>query len=130
MSDNPRRVGQDATGAEVSFQPENFTASSASFQSEKNRTVAFRQTTDEAACRFLQSILPEGGPYGAWIKKSDGRAYNEFALTIPELWTKIIKAANDAGHSVYHACANFHEARNDPVGTPHAQRRYGRTKKM
>jgi hypothetical protein len=122
MKENPRRVSQDATGAEGGFQAENFTASSAPFQSEKNGTVAFRQTTDEAACRFLQLILPEEGPYGAWIKKSDGRAYNEFALTIPELWTKI-KAANDTGHAVYHACANFHEARHDPVGTPHAQRR-------
>ena len=107
MKDNPRRVGQDATGAEGNFQgASNFTASSAPFQSEKNPIVAFRQTTDDAACHFLQLILPEQGPYIAWIKTSEGRKYNVFASTISELWS-IIKSANDAGHSVYHACANF-----------------------
>jgi hypothetical protein len=128
MKDNPRRVGQDATGAEGNFQGENFTASSAPFQFEKNPIVALRQTTDEAAFRFLQLILPEQDPYIAWIKKSDGRKYNLFAPTISELWA-IIKSANDAGHTVYHACANFHEARHDPKGTTSAQRRYGRTQK-
>jgi putative DNA primase/helicase len=128
MNENPRRVGQDATGAEGSFQAENFTASSAPFQSEKNRTVAFRQTTDEAACRFLQLILPEEGPYIAWIKKSNEQKYNVFVSTIFELWV-VIKSANDAGHTAYHACANFRDARHDPKGTPNAQRRYGRTQK-
>jgi hypothetical protein len=128
MKDNPRRVGQDATGAEGNFQGQNFTASSAPFQFEKNPIVAFRQTTDDAACHFLQLILPEQGPYIAWIKTSDGRKYNVFASTISELWS-IIKSANDAGHAAYHACANFDEARHDPVGTPRSQRQYGRTKR-
>jgi hypothetical protein len=128
MNDNPRRVGQGATGAEGNFQGQNFTASSAPFQSEKNPIVAFRQTTDETACRFLQLILPEEGAFIAWSKKSSGQKYNVFVSTISELWV-VIKRANDAGHSVYHACANFIEARHDPKGTPNAQRRYGRTKK-
>ena len=52
MNDSPRRVGQDATGAEEDqFKQQNSTASSEPFQSEKNSTVAFRQTTDETACR-------------------------------------------------------------------------------
>jgi hypothetical protein len=128
MNENPRRVGQDATGAEGSFQGENFTASSAPFQSEKNPIVALRQTSDEAARQFLRVILPAQGPYAVLVKESHGRTYNVFAPTISELWA-IIKRANDAGHAVYHACANFIEARSDPKGTPNAQRRYGRTKK-
>jgi hypothetical protein len=125
---NPHRASGGATGAEDQFHQLQFTGSSAPFQSAKNSTVPFRQTTDDAACRFLQVILPEKGPYVAWIKKSNGQKNNVFASTISELWA-IIKSANDAGHSVYHACANFIEARHDPKGTPNAQRRYGRTQK-
>ena len=129
MSDNPCRVGQDATGAEEDqFQGQNLLPRSTLFNPRKKPIVAFRQTTDDAACHFLQLILPEQGPYIAWIKTSDGRKYNVFVSAISELWV-VIKRANDAGHSVYHACANFHEARHDPIGTPHAQRRYGRTKR-
>jgi hypothetical protein len=129
MNKSPHRASHSATGAEEDqFQQQNSTASSDPFQSEKNSTAAFRQATDETACRFLDVILPPHGPYAAWVKKSDGRNYNVFAAAISELWA-IIKSANDAGHAVYHACANFHEARHDPVGTPHAQRRYGRTKR-
>jgi len=128
-NENPHRASDSATGAEEDqFQQQNSTASSDPFQSERNSTVAFRQTTNEAACQFLQLILPEEGPYVAWIKKSNGRKYNLFASNISELWV-IIKRANDAGDAVYHACAHFHEARHDPVGTPHAQRQYGRTKR-
>ena len=128
MNEDPHRIRQDATGAEDQFQQKQLTRPSAQLQSEKNLTVSIRQTTDEAACQFLQLILPEQGPYVAWIKKSNGRKYNLFASNISELWL-IIKRANDAGDAVYHACANFHEARHDPVGTSHAQRQYGRTKR-
>ena len=129
MSDDPHRVRQDATGAaEGKIQQTQFTSSLAPKQSNESAAVALRQTSDEAACRFLQLILPEEGPYIAWIKKSNEKKFNVFVSAISELWV-VIKRANDAGHSVYHACANFHEARHDPIGTPHAQRRYGRTKR-
>jgi AAA domain len=82
-----------------------------------------RQTADETACAFLALILPEQGPYAAFIAK---RKYNRFASTIEELG-EIIKVEDAAGHTVYHACAAYKEARHDPKGTPRAQRRYGRT---
>jgi hypothetical protein len=44
-----------------------------------------------------------------------------------ELW-QTIKLADAAGHTAYHACAGYKEARLDQKGTPPAQRRYGRTK--
>jgi hypothetical protein len=92
-NENPHRASDSATGAEEDqFQQQNSTASSDPFQSERNSTVAFRQTTNEAACQFLQLILPEEGPYVAWIKKSNGRKYNLFASNISELWV-IIKRA-------------------------------------
>jgi hypothetical protein len=128
MSKSPHRASDGATGAEDHSQQKRSTRPSAQLQSEKNPAVALRQTTDEAACRFLQLILPEEGPYIAWIKESNEQKYNVFMSTISQLWV-VIKRANDAGDAVYHACANFHEARHDPVRTPPAQRQYGRTKR-
>jgi hypothetical protein len=83
-------------------------------------------SADDLASQFLQLILPDTGPYVAYIVEPT-RKYNRFAPTIEELW-EIIKAADKAGHTAYHACASYKEARHDPKGTPQAQRRWGRTK--
>src|SRR5437870_4534140 len=84
--------------------------------------------TDQTACAFLALILPEQGPYAAFIvETASKRKYVVFASTIAELW-EIIKAADAAGHTAYHACAAYKEARRDPRNTPRGQRRYGRTK--
>jgi hypothetical protein len=83
---------------------------------------------DDTACAFLSLILPQEGPYAAFIVKKDAtRKYVDFASSIQELW-HIIQVADTAGHTAYHACASYKEARYDPKGTPPAQRRYGRTK--
>jgi len=82
----------------------------------------------ERAREFLALILPEPGPYAAFIVESgSNRKRIVFASTTEELW-EIIKAADIAGHTAYHACAGYKEARYDPRGTPPGQRRYGRTK--
>jgi hypothetical protein len=128
MNESPHRASPGAIGAEGQFQQSQSNKSSAQPQPETIATVGHRQTTDGAARRFLRLILPEDGPYIAHVKKQNGRKYNVFASTIFEL-SKIIKSADDAGHTVYHACANFREARHDPKGTPRAQRQYGRTKR-
>lgn len=76
---------------------------------------------------FLRLILPPAGPYCLFVKPA-GRAkgFNEFAATIEDLWAR--QAAWDAkGASVWHACASFKRAENDPKGTPQGQRRLGRT---
>jgi RecA-family ATPase len=87
-----------------------------------------RHTFDDTAYAFLERILPEQGPYAAFItEKEPKRKYVVFASTIGALW-EIIKAADAAGHTAYHACAAYKEARRDPRDTPRAQRRYGRTK--
>jgi len=85
-----------------------------------------RQGADETAYKFLELILPEEGPYAAFIVKPDSK-YNEFAPTIAELLERI-KRADAAEYTAYHACASFKEPRHDPKGMPPAQRRYGRTK--
>jgi hypothetical protein len=83
---------------------------------------------DQRLCAFLALILPQEGPYAAFIVEKDGeRKRVVFACDISELW-EIIKAADTAGHTAYHACAGYKEARYDPRGTPPGQRRYGRTK--
>ncbi len=82
--------------------------------------------TDDTVCAFLRLILPEEGPYAAYIVESN-RKYNKFASTVEELLQKI-KGADEAGQTAYHACAAFKEARQNPRNTPHGQRRYGRTK--
>jgi hypothetical protein len=127
MNESPHRAGPGAIGAEGQFQQSQSNKSSAQPQPETTAAVGHRQTTDGAARRFLRLILPEEGPYIAHINRQDGRKYNEFASTISELWA-IIKVADDAGHTVYHACANFREARHNSKGTPSAPRQYGRTK--
>jgi hypothetical protein len=96
MSKSPHRASDGATGAEDHSQQKRSTRPSAQLQSEKNPAVALRHTTDEAACRFLQLILPEEGPYIAWIKESNEQKYNVFMSTISQLWV-VIKRANDAG---------------------------------
>ena len=84
--------------------------------------------TDQTACAFLASILPQECPYAAFIVEKDReRKRVVFAGDISELWD-IIKAADLAGHTAFHACAAYKEARYDPRGTPPARRRYGRTK--
>jgi len=84
---------------------------------------------DQRACAFLALILPQKGPYAAFIVDKDGeRKRVVFACDISELW-EIIKAADTSGHTIYHACAGYKEARYDPRGTPSGQRRYGRTKR-
>ena len=128
MNESPHRVGQGAIGAEGQFQQNESNKSSAQIQSEGTSALGHRQTTDEAARHFLRLILPEEGPYIAHINRQNGGKRNEFASTIFELW-KIIKSADDAGHTVYYACASFREARPDPKGTPPSKRRYGRTKR-
>src|SRR5260370_42302862 len=88
-----------------------------------------RQTADETGCQFLRLILPDRGYRVATIKNSrTGRFENIFSSTNEELW-KIIKAEDEAGHTSYHACASFKEARHDSKGTPPAKRQYGRTKR-
>jgi hypothetical protein len=84
--------------------------------------------TDERALEFLALILPEQGPYAAFIVESgSNRKRPVFASSIEELW-QIIKLADLTGHTAYHACAAYKEARYDPKGTPAAKRRFGRTK--
>jgi len=119
MEENPRHVESDAAGAEAvdQFQQESSTASPTPQQSSKS--------ADDLASQFLQLIVPGAGPYVAYIVEPT-RKYNKFAPTIEELW-EIIKAADKAGHTAYHACASYKEARHDPKGTPQAQRRWGRT---
>jgi hypothetical protein len=120
MNDNPHRIVADAAGVEAvdQFQQQNSTASPTPLQS-----------VHDVSCQFLRLILPEEGPYAAFIFEKDGvRKRVEFAGEISELW-EIIKAADTAGHTAYHACAAYNEARYDPRGTPPAQRRYGRTRR-
>jgi hypothetical protein len=87
-----------------------------------------RQPADETAYKFLELILPGRGYYVAMIIESERRRYNEFSPTIEGLG-EIIKAADQAGHPVYHACASYKEDKHDSRATPQAQRKYGRTKR-
>jgi hypothetical protein len=87
-----------------------------------------RQMTDDTACQFLRLILPARGHYAAMIVESERRKYNKFASTIEEFW-EIIKQADRAVYTAYHACASYKQARHDPQGTPPAKRQYGRTKR-
>jgi hypothetical protein len=121
MNKNPRRVEGDATGLEAveQFQQKNSTASPTPFQSPKS--------IDDVARQFLRQILPDIGPYVAYIVEPT-RKYNKFAATIEDLW-EIIAAADRVGHTAYHACATYQDARYDPKGTLPGQRRYGRTKR-
>jgi hypothetical protein len=123
----PRRGGNTAGAEAVGqiYRNEHTTSSNPS-QSHETKTEIGQKSVDDTACRFLRLILPEQGHYVAWIKKS-AQKFNVFAFTIPELW-QIIKLADEAGYTAYHACANFKEARHDSKATPRAQRRYGRTK--
>jgi Virulence-associated protein E len=76
---------------------------------------------------FLRLILPPVGPYCLFVKlPGRTKGHNEFAATIEELWEKQV-AHDAAGASVWHACASFKRAENDPRGTPQGQRRLGRT---
>ena len=122
----PRRFGV-AAGAAEQFQENFSTASLGSPQSPEVASAAVQQVVDETACRFLRLILPDKGPYAAFIVET-GRKYNEFAPTIETL-CNLIKSADQAGNTAYHACASFKEARHDPRDTPPARRRYGRTKR-
>jgi hypothetical protein len=96
-------------------------------QSAEIMVLAQQKSRDETACNFLRLILPELGYYVALIITSEGRKQNRFAKTIPELW-RTMKEADEAGHTAYHACATFKEARYDRKETPHSTRRFGRTK--
>jgi hypothetical protein len=80
--------------------------------------------------KFLRLILPDRGHYIAAVKLAKGKGFkpNSFASSIEELWNMIENADRD-GHEVYHACASFKEARNDPQGTPDGQKQFGRTKR-
>jgi hypothetical protein len=84
---------------------------------------------DDISVRFLKLILPEQGYYIAAIKRSGAKGFKPsvFAPTIEELWTNVENAGQD-GYETYHACAAYKEARNDPLGTPDGQKRFGRTK--
>jgi AAA domain len=82
---------------------------------------------DKSAREFLELILPEQGPYVAFIVDAT-RKSNVFNSTLEELWQKI-KTADAAGGTAYHGCAGYKEVRYDPRGTPPAERRYGRTKR-
>jgi hypothetical protein len=127
MNKYPRR-GQ-AAGAEGTdrFQEKQFNTSAGLLQSNVSATAAVAPSSDEISRQSLRLILPERGPYAAMIIEPQGPKYNRFAATSEELWT-IIKSADEAGYTAYHACASFREARNDPKNTPPAQRRLGRTK--
>jgi hypothetical protein len=119
-------AGKAAGALAVDIENSILTASSQQIQS-RAAVGANDCRIDDVARQFLRMILPDQGHYVAWIKTCDGRKYNRFASTIEDLWT-IIKEADGAGHSAYHACASFKEARHDPRGTPRSQRRFGRTK--
>jgi putative DNA primase/helicase len=121
MNEDPHRIVRNAAGVEAvhQFQEKNATASSTPLQSPKS--------VDDVACQFLQLILPEKGVYALFVVEGT-RKHVGFASTIPELW-QTIKAADAAGHTVYHACAAYKEPRHDPRGTPPRDRRYGRTKR-
>jgi hypothetical protein len=128
MNEDPRRTVSDAAGADAANpQKQNRTASPPRFQSHHSGATAGRTSIDDMACQFLWLILPDRGPYIVWINSSNGRKYNHFASTIEELW-EVIKAADRAGYTAYHACASFKEAKRDPRGTPRSQREFGRKK--
>lgn len=116
-NESPRR-GQNTAGA-IGFEHQQLTARTMSYQP---------QNANETACQFLRLILPEQGHYVAMIVESEQRRHNEFAQTIERLW-EIIKEADRAGYTAYHACASFREAIRDPRAVPRAQRRFGRTKR-
>jgi hypothetical protein len=125
--EDPHRAGQGATGAEDQAQQHQSTSSSAPPQLSGTLSSSARQSADETAIQFLRLILPDRGFYAAMIVRSAKKKYNRFASSIPELW-EIIKLADEAGQTAYHACASFKESRHDPKDTPRAKRRYGRTK--
>jgi len=127
-SEDPHRAGQGATGAEDQAQQNQSTSSSAPPQLSETPSSSAQLSADETAIQFLRLILPGRGFYAAMIVNSAKQKYNRFASTIPELW-EIIKLADEAGQTAYHACARFKEARHDPKDTPRAMRRYGRTKR-
>jgi hypothetical protein len=126
MSESPHRVLGDAARAVGKIEHQQFTAPSASFQSHDAVAAAAGHVADETARQFLRLVLPDRGYYVGMILESE-RRNNVFAPTIERLW-EIVKDADQAGHTAYHACASFKEARHDPRGTPPAQRKYGRTK--
>jgi hypothetical protein len=121
MNEHPHRIMADAAGAEAvdQFQHKNSTASPTPLQPPT--------TVDDLACRFFRLILPEKGPYVLFIVEVT-RKYILFASTIEDLWQRI-KAADAAGHTAYHACAAYKEARHDARGTPRGERHFGRTKR-
>src|SRR6185369_16207239 len=123
MNEDPHRIVADAAGAVDRIEQTNHTAPLAGSQ-----PAATTPARDETARGFLRLILPAQGPYVAMIRETGGRKYNVFAETIEELWS-IIRKADDAGHTAYHACAAFQEARRDPRNTPPAKRQFGRTKR-
>jgi hypothetical protein len=86
--------------------------------------------TDNIAVRFLRLILPEQGYYAVAIKnpRSKGFKPTEFAASIEELG-KIIADNDRDEYVVYHACASFNEALNDPPGTAAREKRFGRTQR-
>jgi hypothetical protein len=128
MNEDPHRIVADAAGDTVDqLQPKQSTKSFIPSQTSETVESAAELSVDDVACKFLRLILPEHGPYVAMIVEAQGRKYNRFAATIDELW-EIIKKADEAGCTAYHACSSFREAFNDPKGTPRAQRRLGRTK--
>jgi hypothetical protein len=126
--EDPHRAGQGATGAEDQARKKHqSTSSSAPPQLSGTLSSSARLSADETAIQFLRLILPNRRFYAAMIVKSARQKYNRFCSTIPELW-EIIKLADEAGQTAYHACASFKEFRHDSKDTPRAKRRYGRTK--
>ena len=105
MNEDPHRIMADAAGAAGQFQQKHFTASPAPLQS--NITAAdARRLIDTTACEFLRLILPDRGYYAATIRRArTGRFENVFAGSIEELWN-LIKQADEAGDTVYYACAS------------------------
>ena len=99
-------------GVEVDqSRPEQSTKSSSKSQSHASQNG---QQTDAEPLAFLQLILPDRGAYVAWIKTSDGRNITVLLRTIEDLWN-IIKEADRAGHTAYHACAELQGSQTRPA---------------
>jgi len=124
MKNNPHRTAM-RQGAEAvrQFEQKQFTASTTPLQPPD---LTAHNSRDETARAFLRLILPESGAYAVFI--DDGkRRYNKFATSVEQTWD-LIKRADEAGYTAYHACAAYNEARQNPTNARGAERRYGRTK--
>jgi hypothetical protein len=80
------------------------------------------------ALRSYSLILPEQGVRIVDHKPPNAQGMRrDFAASNEDLFRVALQHDHE-GSDVYHACAVYREALNDPKGTPEKDRRYGRTK--